>query len=202
SVIWVYTGIPTTTRVEVLIYNQVFTFLAPVHGFVTSPLLQAYTTFTGSVAIDPTVTETLLQIRGRNYDPSTGAVWQSGHNYAVNDQIVDSNGNVQTVIVAGLSGGTVPVWAIGIGFQTSGDDGVTWMNTGVPAITPTENVNLLFFQTNDALVIAPPSGISAYKGQTSCQLEWAQPTFPGTLGVRVMLSTDSTGVTVPFTQFG
>src|SRR5208282_3376558 len=114
SVIWVYTGIPTTTRVEVLIYNQVFTFLASVHGFVTSPLLQAFTTFTGSVAIDPTVTETLLQIRGRNYDPSTGAVWQSGHNYAVNDQIVDSNGNVQTVIVAGLSGGTVPVWAIGI----------------------------------------------------------------------------------------
>jgi len=74
--------------------------------------------------------------------------------------------------------------------------------TGVPALTTTVQTNLIYFQSNEAVQIGPPSGITAYKGASSCQLEWAQPTFPGTLGVQVMLSTDPTGVNVPFTQFG
>ena len=201
GIIWVFIGVPNTTRIEVLAYNQTTTFLNGVASFVTSPSLQAFTTFIGSIAIDPTIPETLLQIRGRNYDPAVGAVWQALHIFSVGDQITDSNGKVQTVMVAGTSGATVPVWATGIGIQTT-DSSVTWINTGVPAVTPTEKINLLFFQTSDALVIAPPSGIRSYKGQTTCKLEWAQPTFTGTLGVRVMLSTDPTGVTVPFTQFG
>lgn len=202
GVTWVLLGVPYTTRIEVLIYNQTFTFLKGVQGFTTGPL-KSFTTFTGSVAIDPTIPETLLQIRGRNYDPSSGAVWVANHNYVVGDQIIDSNGDVQTVMVAGLSRpSTHPTWnVLGLGYQTT-DNGVTWINTGDPAISPTEKVNLIFFQTSGALLIAPPSGISAYKNQNNCKIEWALPTFPGFLGVRVMISTDPTGVQVPFTQFG
>jgi hypothetical protein len=193
-----------TTRVEVLIYNQTFTFLNGVHGFTTGPLT-SFTTFTGSVAIDPTIPETLLQIRGRSYDPASGAIWIAGHLYAAGDQIVDSDGNVQTVLVGGLAGpSTHPTWnVLGLGYQTT-DNGVTWINVGVPAITPTEQITLLFFQTSDAIVIAPPSGIKAYKNQSVCQLEWAIPSFSGVtvLGVRIMLSKDPTGVSVPFIQFG
>lgn len=202
SVNWVFTGFPDTTRIEVLIYNQTFTFVNGVHGFVPSPL-ESFTTYTGSVAINSAIPETLLQIIGRNYNPAPGAVWQSNHAFNVGDQITDGNGNVQTVLVAGTSGNSVPAWATVIGSQTPDGTGtLVWIMTGLPAVTPTEKVNLIFFQTNDALVIAPPSGISAYKAENQCKLEWALPTFDGFLGVRVMLSTDPTGVTVPFTQFG
>ena len=113
GVTWIYLAVPDTTRIEVLVYNQVFTFLNGVHGFsgtLPNPT-EAFTTFTGSVAIDPTVASTLLQIRGRNYDPATGAIWQADHDYAVGDQIIDSNGKVQTVMVAGRSTTpTHPVW--------------------------------------------------------------------------------------------
>lgn len=197
---WVYLGFNDTTRIEVLIYNATNTFQGGVHGHTTVPL-GAFTTFTGSIAIDPTVPETLLQIRGRNYDPAAPA-WAASTNYNVGDQIIDGNGFVQTVLVAGKSGLVLPTFGASIGLQTTGDGGVTWINTGTPAITQTVKITLLFFQTGDAVAIAPPSGITAYKSQQNCKLEWALPTFPGFIGVRVMLSTDPTGVNVPFTQIG
>ena len=199
---WVYLGFPLTTRIEVLIYNQTFTFTAGVHGFTASPLT-AFTTFTGSVAIDQTVPETLVQLRGRNYDPSVSAVWVAGQTYAAGAQIIDNSGFVQTVLVPGTAGLSLPSFAAGIGGQTPDGTGtLVWINTGKPALTPTDKINLIFFQTNDAVLIAPPSGVSSYKNENTCRIEWALPTFPGFIGVRVMLSTDPTGVTVPFTQFG
>jgi hypothetical protein len=200
---WVFLGFPDTTRIEVKIYNQVFTFINGIHGFISTPVLTSFTAFTGSIAINPSVPETLLQIVGRNYDPSTSAVFQSNHAYSVGDQIIDPHGNVQTVLVAGISGNSAPSFSQTIGGQTPNGVGtLIWIMTGAPAVTPTVKINLIFFQTNDAVVIAPPSGVNAYKAEQNCKLEWAQPTFDGFLGVRVLLSTDPTGVTVPFTQFG
>src|SRR5208337_880189 len=73
---------------------------------------------------------------------------------------------------------------------------------GVLAITPTVKFTILFFQSNLAVQIGPPSGIQAFKNQTDCTLQWATPSFPGFIGVRVMLSTDPAGVNPPFVQFG
>jgi len=97
---WVLIGVPDTTRIEVLIYNETLTFLNYTLNSQTSPFLESWTTFTGSINVDPTIPEALLQIRGRNYDPSPGAVWVAGKNYAVGVQIIDNNGNVETVIKA------------------------------------------------------------------------------------------------------
>jgi hypothetical protein len=51
-------------------------------------------------------------------------------------RVIDSNGNVQVVIKAGITGAAVPVWNVTIGQNTS--DGttpnvVTWVNNGKPA---------------------------------------------------------------------
>jgi uncharacterized phage protein gp47/JayE len=82
------------------------------------------------------------------------------------------------------------------------DNGAVWANIGNIAITPTVKFALLFFQSNLSVAIGPPSGITANKDQTDCTLQWVTPTFPGFIGVRVMISTDPAGVNPPFTQFG
>lgn len=62
---------------------------------------------------------------------------QSNHAYALNDLILDSNGNLQRVIVAGTSAGTAPAtwgntWGVPVGQNyilkgaTTPDGGVTW----------------------------------------------------------------------------
>ena len=82
------------------------------------------------------------------------------------------------------------------------DSGVLWANIGAVAVTPTIKFALLFEQTGLAIAIAPPSGLSANKNTTSCQLQWVTPEFPGFIGVRVMVSTDPAGINPPFVQFG
>jgi hypothetical protein len=79
---------------------------------------------------------------------------------------------------------------------------VVWANVGAVAITPTVKFALLAYQSNLALAIAPPSGISAAKNQTDCLVQWVTPDYPGFIGVRVMISTDPSGVNPPYTQFG
>src|SRR5208337_1922841 len=66
----------------------------------------------------------------------------------------------------------------------------------------TVKFTILFFQSNLAVQIGPPSGIQAFKNQTDCTLQWATPSFPGFIGVRVMISTDPAGINPPFVQFG
>lgn len=77
-----------------------------------------------------------------------------------------------------------------------------WANFGAVALTPTVKFTLLFFQSNLAIVIAPPSGILAKKNQTNCTLQWVTPDYPGFIGVRVMISTDQAGINPPYVQFG
>ena len=57
----------------------------------------------------------------------TPPAWQAGHTYSLNQQIVDSNSNVQMVsaVTTGLSGATAPTWATTVGATTT-DVGVTW----------------------------------------------------------------------------
>lgn len=158
--------------------------------------------FTGSVAVDPTLPETVVQIIGRNYDPTV--VWTPLTFYAVGTRLADPNGNVQIVTQAGTSGLIQPTWNTVLNGFTNDPTaaGVIWQNLGVIAITPIFKFSLIYFATSDALVIAPPSAIKSYKGLSTCKVEWQLPTYTGFIGVRVMISTDPTGVAVPFTQFG
>jgi hypothetical protein len=82
------------------------------------------------------------------------------------------------------------------------DNGVLWANIGAIAVTPIIKFSLLAYQSNLAVVIAPPSGISALKDQTDCTIQWVTPDYPGFIGVRVMLSTDSAGINPPYSQYG
>lgn len=75
-------------------------------------------------------------------------------------------------------------------------------NANNPLLTPTLQYQLLYMETSLAVAIQPPSGITIYKGATACVVEWALPAFTGFEGVRVQWSTDPSGITTPYTQFG
>lgn len=71
---------------------------------------------------------------------TTLPAWLPGDNYTPGQQIVDSNGNVETVVSilgTGTSGGSAPTWNLSLGgttFDNPGADQVTWVNGG-PAST-------------------------------------------------------------------
>jgi hypothetical protein len=56
--------------------------------------------------------------------------WAATHVYAKNTRIIDSNGNVEIVTVAGTSSGATPAWHTVAG-TTITDGSVTWINGGV-----------------------------------------------------------------------
>jgi hypothetical protein len=56
--------------------------------------------------------------------------WLATTAYALNDLIVDSNGNVQQVTTAGTSGATRPNWSTTIGGVTPGAGTVVWTMRG------------------------------------------------------------------------
>jgi hypothetical protein len=57
--------------------------------------------------------------------------WAASYAYQLNDSIIDSNGNIQTIAVNGTSGGTAPTWGTLFG-QSTGDGGAIWTNYGKP----------------------------------------------------------------------
>ena len=68
--------------------------------------------------------------------------WDSGHTYSVGDQILDSNWNIQTVVIPGTSGSTEPNWTKVLFGTTSDnnadspaepDDLITWELTAPTA---------------------------------------------------------------------
>ncbi len=66
--------------------------------------------------------------------------WQASHSYHINDDAIDSNGNLQRVNRSGLSGGVEPTWSTVFGAQTE-DNGARWglvrraADMFVPAVT-------------------------------------------------------------------
>ena len=100
--------------------------------------------------------------------------------------------------------GTVPV-SSSTDPQTVSIVGRNYSSTVTPATpltTPTIQFDLLYSATRLGFSIGPPSGVTVYKSQNTCQVEWAIPTYSGFQGVRVQWSTDPSGVTVPFVQIG
>jgi hypothetical protein len=59
--------------------------------------------------------------------------WQSSTVYTLNTRVVDNNGNLQQVIVAGASGLTSPTWATTLG-TTTPDNSITWKLVGYQTI--------------------------------------------------------------------
>ena len=82
-----------------------------------------------------------------------------------------------------------------------------------PVQTPTLTFSYIYTQSSSLPAINPPGGVKIYRGATNCKVEWARPedmvmdaygdTSPtGFLGVRVMISTDPTGISIPYVQLG
>lgn len=82
------------------------------------------------------------------------------------------------------------------------DGGVTWVNQGLYEVSPIVRFTIIPFISGSSSVIGPPSAINAYKSQVACRVEWLMPAFAGTVGTKVMLSTDSAGVNPPYVQYG
>ncbi len=78
----------------------------------------------------------------------------------------------------------------------------TGPNASDPLLTPTLQYDLIYLQTQLAVSIAPPSGITIYKGQNTCKVEWSTPQMSGFQGVRVQWSTDPSGINTPYQQYG
>lgn len=80
--------------------------------------------------------------------------WKPNTYYSQLPGIIDSNGNFQTVSVAGISGATVPTWSTSPGGITS-DNTITWTLTKTAAQMvwqPNTTYN------NGAIIVATPSG--------------------------------------------
>lgn len=185
-----------TTRVEILINNTVI-------ALTNFKLVNGFNQFSGSAPILPNSTPTLVQLLGRDYTPASS--WNSGSAVAVGYNWIDENGNVQVVTVAGITGSSEPTWNAnkgGLTLDGVGTTQATWTNFGPPEVSPTFQFNLIWADGSLALSIAPPSGLRNYKGTTTSRVEWAIPTYSGFIGVRLQISTDETGVTVPYTQYG
>jgi len=68
----------------------------------------------------------LDEVSGTTYllNAYANKVWTPATTYALGDTIIDYNGNLQTVIDAGISGGVEPTWSTNF---TTVDNGVIWM---------------------------------------------------------------------------
>ena len=188
-----------TSQVEVHAYNQITYNQSPT-------LVNGQNQFTGTITIDPTQGDLTVQIIGRNYDPtlswnSTTGSWLASTLYSLNYRIVDSNGYVQIVTTAGLSSSAFPTFSTTLGASTT-DNGVVWKNLGYLAITPTLKFTLIPYISGTGALIGPPSAVRAYKAQNTCRIEWLEPTYAGTIGTRVMLSTDPNGLSPVYVQYG
>jgi hypothetical protein len=97
---------------------------------------------------------------GRSY-----ASWQATHAYAKGDVILDSNGKIQIVKVAGTSGGSQPIWdALGewdpyLEGTTVSDGGVTWMYFGEPCPSSTKWALVIDVIDNDLIGLAGYPGL-------------------------------------------
>lgn len=71
-----------------------------------------------------------------------------------------------------------------------------------PAVSPDYNLVIIRTTNEDVPQALPPAGVSIHRQADLVKVEWQTPRDAGFLGVRVLVSTDATGVTTPFTQVG
>ena len=123
------------SQIEILSYNKI--------SYNKNPQLLStgQHQFTGSgsdntaILIDPTQGDVTIQILGRNYDPTVAPwvpstnVWSAGTLFPLGYSLVDSNGYVQAVTLAGTSASSIPAFSTSIGNFTT-DNGVIWKNLG------------------------------------------------------------------------
>lgn len=92
---------------------------------------------------------------------------------------------------------SLPVLVVGRNYDPANPGSGPW------AVTPAYSFNLIYSPATAALpVVNPPSGVKSYKGLNTAKVEWVIPSIQGFLGVRVQYSTDVTGITVPYQQYG
>jgi hypothetical protein len=182
-----------TSQIEVLAYNQIAYNKDPI-------LVNGQNQFGGTITIDPTQGDLTIQILGRNYDP-LAAAWAASTAYALNFRLVDPNGYVQLVTTAGTSETSLPSFNSTLGASTI-DNGVVWKNLGYIAITPTLKFIIIPYVSGSGILIGPPSAVRSYMAQNTCRIEWLEPTYPGVIGTRVMLSTDPNGINPAYVQYG
>jgi hypothetical protein len=79
---------------------------------------------------DPTPDGTVHWLDQGPQSAFTLAAWTSGHPYALGDEILDGNNNVQFVTTAGTSGGSAPTFNMLAGGITSDGATLQWTNLG------------------------------------------------------------------------
>lgn len=82
-----------------------------------------FATVVGTTTTDGTVTWTM---KGRG---GTGPTWVASFGYQIDDQLRDSNKNIQICIVAGTSAATVPTWNTAQ-YGATDDGTAVWFNLG------------------------------------------------------------------------
>ncbi len=99
-------------------------------GGTTAATIPAWSDVNGTQITDGTVT----WLNQGEATTTALAGWVQNHRYAANSRILDTNNNVEVMLVAGRSGGTAPTWPTTAGATTT-DGAVTWYNAGVWPIT-------------------------------------------------------------------
>lgn len=96
------------------------------------------------------------------------SLWVALNNYAVNNTILDTNGNQQKVTIdAGSSGATQPAWNRNTG-GTTVDAGLTWTNQGAIGLSPTRGYTYVYSCKNS--VTGHVSTASPVSGNTGIML--------------------------------
>ena len=63
-------------------------------------------------------------------------------------------------------------------------------------------ITLVAADSIDGYRAVPPAGVKVLRQRDYCRVEWNTPEDDGLMGVRVMVSTDYSGVDIPYEQFG
>jgi hypothetical protein len=101
--------------------------------------------------------------------------------------------------------GSIPVVASDIPYpvQITGQNFLPGtIDTGSNALTPTISFELLYQVSSLAVQITAPTGVSIGKNISTCSVECVLPNYTGFNGIRVQWSTDASGLTVAYQQYG
>jgi len=135
----------TTGRCPAVVGYVPFYSASPVESFPNQSLFAMPNTFTfddrfgalwlGGVEMvmpDPFWQDPFKPDCDLSVDTSLYLNWSALTYFSVGDTILDANGNLQVVSVAGYTGSTEPTWGTS---GDTGDGGVTWTYAGAPAVT-------------------------------------------------------------------